>query len=516
MAYDYRPFPYIQPKGLTQPEPRHKVVIVGAGPIGLALAIDLAQYGVASVVLDDNNVVSVGSRAICWSKRSLEILDRLGVGQKCVDKGVIWQVGRTLHRDQEIWNFDLQPDPGHKMPAFVNLQQYYVEEYLVTRALEFPDLIDLRWKNKVTALTQTDHVTLTVETPDGPYQLTTDHLVACDGASSDIRAMMGLDFDGELFEERFLIADIEMQGDFPSERRFLFEPNFHPGQSALLHKQPDNIYRIDLQLGWDADPEAERQPGRVIPRIEKAVGHSDFRLDWVSVYTFQCRRLARFVHDRVIFCGDSAHIVSPFGARGGNGGLQDVDALGWRLAAVTRGHDRAILTAYDRERQHGADENLLNSSRTTRFMSPAPGAERLFRDAVLHLAARAPFARPLVNSGRLSRPCTYPVSAPDDLSLPATSGPGAVAPDAPIPQGWLIDQLGRDPVLLALGQPAPKVAGLRSLTLDLAPDLQTRYLGSAPSALYLIRPDQIVAARWRSASPAEITQALAQIWEDRP
>jgi 3-(3-hydroxy-phenyl)propionate hydroxylase len=515
MPYDYRPFPYTAPPGLTAPEPRHKVVIVGAGPIGLALAIDLAQYGVASVVLDDNNVVSVGSRAICWSKRSLEILDRLGVGQKCVEKGVIWKVGRTLHKDQEIWTFDLQPDPGHKMPAFVNLQQYYVEEFLVVRAMEFPDLIDLRWKNKVTALLQTDHVTLTIETPDGPYTLETDHLVACDGARSDIRTLMGLDFDGELFEERFLIADIEMRGDFPSERRFWFEPPFHPGQSALLHKQPDNIYRIDLQLGWDADPEAERQPEQVIPRIEKAVGHRDFRLDWVSVYTFQCRRLARFVHDRVIFCGDSAHIVSPFGARGGNGGLQDVDALGWRLAAVAKGHDPAILNAYDRERQHGADENLTNSSRTTRFMSPAPGAERLFRDAVLHLAARAPFARPLVNSGRLSRPCLYPLTGPDDPALPPGSRPGAVASDAPLPGGWLIDQLGRQPILLAIGQPATEVTGLKSFSLTATPDLRTRYLGSAPSALYLIRPDQIVAARWLKATPETITEALTAIWKDR-
>ncbi|CAN1542051.1 UbiH 2-polyprenyl-6-methoxyphenol hydroxylase and related FAD-dependent oxidoreductases [Paracoccaceae bacterium] len=515
MAYDYRPFPYTAPPGLTAPEPRHKVVIVGAGPIGLALAIDLAQYGVPSVVLDDNNVVSVGSRAICWSKRSLEILDRLGVGAKCVDKGVIWKVGRTLHRDAEVWNFDLQPEPGHKMPAFVNLQQYYVEEYLVTRAMEFPDLVDLRWKNKLSSLTQTDHVTLTVETPDGPYSLEADHLVACDGARSDIRGMMGLDFDGELFEERFLIADIEMQGDFPSERRFWFQPNFHPGQSALLHKQPDNIYRIDLQLGWDADPEAERQPDRVIPRIEKAIGHRDFRLDWVSVYTFQCRRLARFVHGRVIFCGDSAHIVSPFGARGGNGGLQDVDALGWRLAAVAKGHDPAILNAYDRERQHGADENLLNSSRTTRFMSPAPGAERMFRDAVLALAAKAPFARPLVNSGRLSAPCTYPSIGADDPQLPTLSRPGSVAPDAPLPQGWLIDQLGREPILLAIGQPAPKVAGLKTLELAPTPQLQTRYLGSAPSALYLIRPDQIIAARWLSATPAVISEAAKSIWKDR-
>ncbi len=515
MPYDYRPFPYVAPPGLTAPEPRHKVVIVGAGPIGLALAIDLAQFGVPSVVLDDNNVVSVGSRAICWSKRALEVLDRLGVGQRCVDKGVVWKVGRTLHRDQEVWNFDLQPEPGYKMPAFVNLQQYYVEEYLVDRALEFPGLIDLRWKNKVTGLTSGDHVVLTVETPDGAYRLEADHLVACDGAKSDIRGMLGLDFDGELFEERFLIADIEMTGDFPSERRFWFEPPFHAGQSALLHKQPDNIYRIDLQLGWEADPESERQPERVIPRIEKAVGHSDFRLDWVSVYTFQCRRLAKFVHGPVIFCGDSAHIVSPFGARGGNGGLQDVDALGWRLAAVAQGHDPSILNAYDRERQHGADENLLNSSRTTRFMSPAPGAERLFRDAVLALAGKAAFARPLVNSGRLSVACTYPLTGPDDAALPFAARPGAVAPDAPLGEGWLIDRLGRETVLLAFGRAAPEVSGVTVLDLPVTAEVRARYLGQAAGALYLIRPDQIVAARWQTAMPETIAAAHAAIWEDR-
>lgn len=515
MPYDYRPFPYTPPPGLTAPEPRHKVVIVGAGPIGLALAIDLASYGVPSVVLDDNNVVSVGSRAICWSKRSLEILDRLGVGAKCVEKGVIWKVGRTLHGNEEVWNFDLQPEPGHKMPAFVNLQQYYVEEYLVARAMEFPDLIDLRWKNKVTGLSQSDHVTLTVETPDGSYQLETDHLVACDGARSNIRAMMKLEFDGELFEERFLIADITMLSDFPAERRFWFQPDFHPGQTALLHKQADNGYRIDLQLGWDADPEAERQLDRVIPRIEKALGHKDFKVEWVSIYTFQCRRLEQFVHGPVIFCGDSAHIVSPFGARGGNGGLQDVDALGWRLAAVAKGHDPAILNTYDRERQQGADENLLNSSRTTRFMSPAPGAERLFRDAVLALAGKAPFARPLVNSGRLSVPCTYALTGPDDPQLPEASRPGAVAPDAPLPQGWLIDQLGGVPILLAIGQPAPLVTGLKTCDLAVTPELKRRYLGLAQTALYLIRPDQIIAARWQNPNPVAIADAAAAMWEDR-
>ena len=511
MAYDYRPFDYVPPPGLTAAEPRHKVAIIGAGPIGLAMAIELANHGVQSVVLDDNNVVSVGSRAICWSKRSLEILDRLGVGEQSVTKGVTWQVGRTFHRETEVFNFDLLPEDGHKMPAFVNLQQYYVEEYLATKAQALG--LDLRWKNKVTAVDRRgDHAVLTVDTPDGPYELQADWVIACDGARSPVREMLGLGFEGELFEERFLIADIQMEADFPSERRFWFEPDFHNGQSALLHKQPDNIYRIDLQLGWDTDPEVEKQPERIIPRIEKVVGHKNFTLDWTSIYTFQCRRLRSFVHGPVLFVGDSAHIVSPFGARGGNGGLQDVDALGWRLAAVVKGdQNAAILAGYDQERVFGADENLLNSSRSTRFMSPENGVERLFRDAVLHLASRADFARPMVNSGRLSRPCTYPLTAPD-ADLPLGARPGSVAPDAPLGDGWLLDALGRDFVVLALGQDAPKVRGARVLHPVLNDHLRRRYLGDATRAIYLIRPDQVVAARWITADAPDIETAMTAAW----
>ena len=516
MGYNYVEFPYVTPPLLRgEPEPRRRVAIGGAGPIGVAMAIDLALQGIASVVLDDNNVVSVGSRAICWAKRTLEIFDRLGVGKRMVDKGVTWKVGRLYRGGDEVYNFDLLPEEGHQMPAFINLQQYYVEEYLINRARDFPDLIEIRFKNKVTDVTQdADGVRASVATPDGVYDLKADYLLACDGANSTVRRLMGLEFAGQLFEERFLITDIVMEAEFPSERRFWFEPPFHAGQSALLHKQPDNIYRIDLQLGWDADPDEEKKPENVIPRIKRMVGDRPFEIDWVSVYTFQCRRLERFVHENVIFVGDSAHVVSPFGARGGNGGIQDVDNLGWKLAAVLNGEAGAgLLDSYNAERVYGADENIMNSSRSTNFMSPKGGAESLFREAVLDLSAEAPFARLMVNSGRLSVPCTLDdatLNGPDAEELPEISRPGAAMPDAPVEDGWLLYRTGGRFVLLAFNCSAAEIEGLEVLELTAEGHLAERYLGAAAQAVYLIRPDQHISARWTEFDADAVSAALAK------
>ncbi len=505
---DDPPFPYRTPPELGGAQrSAARVAIIGAGPVGLALAIDLALHGVHSIVLDDNNVVSVGSRAICWSKRTLEIFDRLGIGERMVAKGVTWKVGRLFHGDKEVWSFDLLPEKGHKNPAFINLQQYHVEQYLVERCADFPALIDLRWKNKATGLIQGDgNVTLAVATPDGSYALAADYVVACDGARSPARAMMGLEFEGRLFEERFLIADVEMKIEQPSERWFWFEPKFHPGQSALLHKQPDNIYRIDLQLGPDADPDLEKQPARVIPRIEKAVGHRNFELDWVSVYTFQCRRLERFVHNRVIFAGDSAHVVSPFGARGGNGGIQDADNLGWKLAAIVKGNAApALLETYNEERVHGADENIRNSSRTSNFMSPNSAAERMFRDEVLRLAGTMPFARRLINSGRLSQPCSLAGFSLQTENENAPLRPGSPCPDAPFGNGFLLDQLGGEFKLFCLGaKPNQIPEGLP--VIEGSSEIQSARYGGGWT--YLVRPDQHVAAAWRNPTLAEISAAL--------
>src|ERR1700738_2530489 len=181
----------------------HPVVVVGAGPVGLSLAIDLAQRGQSVVLLDDADRIGEGSRAICFSKRSLEYWDRLGAGQRMVDKGVVWSVGKIFHGASLLYQFNLLPEQGHKRPAFINLQQFYAEAYLVDRVQEF-SAIDLRWRNKVTGLEQrNDGVVLTIETPDGPYLLCASYVIACDGGRSSFRQKLrGSVPDGRRADER--------------------------------------------------------------------------------------------------------------------------------------------------------------------------------------------------------------------------------------------------------------------------------------------------------------------------
>jgi 3-(3-hydroxy-phenyl)propionate hydroxylase len=563
-TYTYPRFEYKTPpeiaSGRTLKVP---VVVVGAGPVGLAAALDLELQGVPVLLLDEDDTVSIGSRGVCYAKRALEILDRYGVGDAVCSKGVSWNVGRTFFREQEVYNFNLVPEADHHRPGMVNLQQYYLEEYLAARAATRPG-IELRWKNKVVSVTQGGKsVTLKVETGDGFYTVETDWLIAADGARSPVRRMLGLDVEGKIFMDRFLIADVVMKAEFPAERWFWFDPPFHPGQSVLLHKQTDNVFRIDFQLGWDADPEQEKKPENVLPRIKAMLGDDrEFDLEWVSVYTFQCRRMGSFNHGRVLFVGDAAHQVSPFGARGANSGLQDADNLGWKLKLVIDGKaPEKLLDSYSEERVYAADENLMNSTRSTDFITPKSRVSRTFRNAVLSLAKDHAFGRALVNSGRLSVPSFLTTSSLNtpDRETDAFAGrmlPGAPLDDAPVlengKEGWLLDKLGGEFVLLCFvgdqksldaaahavssapsaRDTAPGSAGgitpagipLRTVFVSPAPGATAKGLtvledakgiaaqryDARPGTVYLVRPDQHVAARWRSFDAARLGAAIAR------
>ena len=525
LAHKVYPYERCTDQGGADPV-RHPVVIVGGGPIGIGLALDLGQQGIPVVVLDDHEGIGMGSRAICFAKRSLEIADRYGCGAPMLEKGVVWNLGKVFFRDDKVFEFNLLPEAGHKYPAFINLQQTYFERFLIDRlrALQAAGApIQLRGKNRVDGIELCDdNVVLDVMTPDGPYKLAADWLGAADGAGSPLRARLGQGFTGKVFQDSFLIADIRMTGDtrFPTERWFWFEPSQGSGASTLLHKQPDDVWRVDFQIGWDIDRKEEMKEENVRRRLDAFLGPVDYEIVWSSIYTFQCKRMEAFRHGRVLFAGDAAHQVSPFGARGANSGMQDVDNLGWKLGVVLAGKaPDALLDSYSEERVFGADENILNSTRSTDFITPKSEISKIFRDAVLTLAATAPFARPLVNSGRLSVPCVYDglsLNGPDAL----TGGPertrvGAPMVDAPVDGGWLIERLGGGVQLLTIDADAPdgiEVDGIAVTRVALSaagnPELAARYLGDAGSAVYLMRPDQHVAARWDSYDAAEVRRAV--------
>ena len=506
----------------------HPVVVVGAGPVGLSLAVDLAQRGQPVVLLDDADRIGEGSRAICFSKRSLEFWDRLGVGQRMVDKGVVWQVGKIFHGASLLYQFDLLPEQGHKRPAFINLQQFYAEAYLVDRVDELSG-ISLRWRNKVVGLEQrNDHAILSVDTPDGAYRMAASYVIACDGARSTLRQMVGAEFAGQVFEDQFLIADVKMTAEFPTERWFWFDPPFHAGRSALLHKQPDNVWRIDLQLDRNADPVAEKQPENVRPRIARMLGHDQFDFEWISLYKFQCRRMARFLHGRVIFAGDAAHQVSPFGARGANSGLEDAENLAWKLDRLLRKTSpESLLESYHIERSQAADENIRESTRSTDFMAPNSSYEARLRRAVLSLAKETEFGKRMVNGGRLSVPSIYrtSLSTADGEQWRGGPRPGASMLDAPIvsPESgleYLTDAFvegGRSFALLAFANGAdidcPDDVAVISIGArgfaDPSGLLAARY-DARPGTAYLLRPDGYVAARFRHPTRGAIEAALSR------
>jgi 3-(3-hydroxy-phenyl)propionate hydroxylase len=243
-----------------------------------------------------------------------------------------------------------------------------------------------------------------------------------------------------------------------------------------------------------------------------------------------------FRHGRVLFAGDAAHGVSPFGARGANSGVQDADNLGWKLRMVVKGEaPDTLLDTYAQERELAADENILNSTRSTDFITPKSAVSRLFRDAVLQLAKEQPFARKLVNSGRLSTPSAYvdsSLNTPDRAPFGGCMRLGAPAADAPLmldgAPAWLLRQTGNGFSGIYFAG-SPREAGefareaLPMRTLVLTPQGQgapgafedseglfaARY-DARPGSFYLLRPDQHLCARWRGVDAQAVREAVAR------
>jgi 2-polyprenyl-6-methoxyphenol hydroxylase-like FAD-dependent oxidoreductase len=412
-----------------------QVAVVGAGPIGMTLAGRLAQRGLRVVLLEQHPAhTGEGSKALCMQRETLEIWARLGIGEPVAERGVQWQVGRTYFRDRELFSIRLPGSGDDHFPAFVNINQTEVEEMLLERLRELPNL-ELRWSHRLTGLRQdAEAVRLTCDTPDGERTLRVGYAVGADGAHSAVRHLLGVGFPGHSHRDLFLICDIRARLPFPNERHFHFDPPWNPGRQVLVHPQPDHTWRIDWQVPDGTDVEAERASGALDRRIRQVVGEeTKYELEWVTAYRFHQRLATRFRVGRVLLAGDAAHLMSPFGARGLNSGAADAENLAWKLALVAAGAAPGeLLDSYDVERRAAAEENLATTDASMRFMVPHGPLQRLGRNTILRGSVRSTILRRLVNSGKLSQPFSYvrsPVIAPPhgDEQLPRH---GAVAVDA--------------------------------------------------------------------------------------
>jgi 3-(3-hydroxy-phenyl)propionate hydroxylase len=424
-GYELPEYPFQEPPEIASGQPsHHPIVIVGGGITGLTAACALAQYGIRAVLLDEDNTVGVkgaSSRGICYTQKSLEIFQRLGVYERIAAKGIQWSVGRTFAGADEVYSFDLRQQSAYNLstqPPFVNIQQFYIEGYLVERIYELGN-VELRWKNRVTAFRQDNEgATLTVSTPAGDYELRADYVVDASGSHSPFRKWVGASVTAKKGDDRWCIADVRFSKHPPVERHTWIEAPFNENRAVWQHLMGDNVWRIDYQMAPDADPSEVSREEVVRERLSRQFGaDADIEIVWVGPYAYRSECVDRMRHGRVFFMGDAAKVVSPFGARGGNTGIADADNLAWKLAAVLAGRAApALLDSYHEERHEAAQQNVQVTNRTARFLRPATPVEKVFRDAALSLARQHVFARQFVNTGRMAIANPYTRSSACDRS----------------------------------------------------------------------------------------------------
>jgi 3-(3-hydroxy-phenyl)propionate hydroxylase len=547
--FKYRVEAFRRPPEMDGATPTHAVVVVGAGPIGLVHALDLCRQGVKPVLIEADAQVCGGSRALVLTKRSMEIIEQVGVADAFLEGALTWDKGRSYYRGHVVHELKIPGSVDDRFAPMTSQPQNIMEQRLVDAALRAG--VDIRWQTRVTALrTDTSGVTLTLDTPAGEYELRSEWLVASDGARSTIRQLQNLRYEGRSYSGRFVIIDFQIALDAPTARRCYFDPPWLPNHSVLFHKSPYGVWRLDYQVPDDVSDEEALREERLRSHIQAHLDYigvdAPWEIEWATLYKPNTLSLARYNHDRVMYCGDAAHLLPVFGVRGMNTGLQDANNLAWKLAAVVKGiAPSSILDSYSDERVADAMQICFNAARSTRLMAPPTRGYRIMRDAVLQLSASKDFTRPLLH-WRTSHPIDYkqsPLTTADTKDARFEDGPRPGAPARNVcinpeasPKRWLFDDFAPGFQVMVFGDGAGELARIRSDAATLrARGVPVRILsivteavsapgvdavvndslgrihtlwGAKSGTVYVLRPDQHVAARWRTGSGHRLVDAV--------
>lgn len=351
------------------------VLIVGAGPTGLALACQLIRYGVDFVMIDTKESTTPYSKAIGVQARTLEIYEQIGLAEPLVNLGQITKQVRLLEGGKARAEVQLAKlGEGRSPYPYLLIAEQGKHEALLYQFIKAQGR-DVRWQ---TTLEDFSHgetsVIANIRSNDETQTIEAKYLVACDGARSSVRTALGLEFEGSTFERLFYVADVQINWEFPhdmltaclaKDRSTAFFPMPGKDRYRIVGVFPDDTDKKEGEIPYE---EVEQQI-----RVDTELELDIYKMNWFSTYRVHSRKVNKFSEGRCFLAGDSAHIHSPAGAQGMNTGIQDGYNLAWKLALVLRGHaDPELLATYDEERSANAKRLLETTDRMfDLLMNPA-------------------------------------------------------------------------------------------------------------------------------------------------
>jgi 2-polyprenyl-6-methoxyphenol hydroxylase-like FAD-dependent oxidoreductase len=370
-------------------ELEHTVVIVGAGPTGLALGAELKRLGISSLILDRLEAGANTSRAAVVHPRTLEVLEPLGVTPELLEEGIVVPIFRVRDRNRILTSISFK-DLDTKYPFTLMCPQNRTEAVLLRRLQALGGDVQ-RPCDVVTVRPDEDGIQVQFKTGEELKTVRTKWMVGCDGMHSVVREQASIQFIGGNYEESFVLADVEMEWPLARDEVSLF---FSDKGLVVVAPLPGNHFRIVATMK-DAPPEPsiadlqgifeERGPENAAIAIHRIVWASRFRLE---------HRVAKVLRQgRILLAGDAAHVHSPAGGQGMNTGIQDAIALAAALQETLQQGDDAALNSWQEKRLEIAHSVVKLTDRMTKMATASSYGVKLLRNAVLSIVGQIPFAQ---------------------------------------------------------------------------------------------------------------------------